>query len=78
MSNAGAGTRSVTLPDPEKEPTILIPRAAAILKISLRAGYAAAERGELPTIKVGRSIRVPTARFLRKYGFLDEQPSQVA
>jgi len=61
---------SRSLPDPVAEPTITVERAAAVLGISRRSGYAAAERGELPSVRVGRSIRVPTARFLRQYGLL--------
>lgn len=56
-----------TIPDPTAEPTIPVPRAAAILGISRRAGYAAVERGEIPSIKVGQRVVVPTAKFLAKY-----------
>jgi excisionase family DNA binding protein len=55
------------LPDPVAEPTITVDRAAAVLGIGKRAAYYAAERGELPSIRVGRLIRIPTARFLAKY-----------
>lgn len=63
------------LPDPGIEPTITVERAAAVLGIGLRTAYHAAERGELPSVRVGRCIRVPTARFLRQYGFLDSAES---
>jgi excisionase family DNA binding protein len=56
------------LPDPAAEPTINADRAAAILGISERAVYAAVARGEMPAIRVGRCVRIPTARFLARYG----------
>jgi len=59
-----------TLPDPADEPTITAGRAAAILKLSVRGVYLAAERGEVPAIRVGRSVRIPTARFLAKFGLV--------
>lgn len=58
------------LPDPEEFPTISVPMAARIAGVARRTGYAAAERGEWPTIRVGRSIRVRTHAFLEQYGFL--------
>jgi excisionase family DNA binding protein len=57
------------LPDPDTEPTISVDRAARMLGLSTRAGYAACERGEIPNVRVGRSVRVLTARFLTKCGF---------
>jgi excisionase family DNA binding protein len=56
-----------TIPNPADEPTITIERAAAILGISLRAGYNAVERGDIPSIRIGRRIVVPTCRFLAVY-----------
>lgn len=56
-----------TIPDPSADPTIKVKRAAAILGISLRHAYTAIESGEIPSIRVGRAIVVPTARFLAKY-----------
>lgn len=62
-------TAARALPDPAAEPTVTVARAAAVLGVSVRAAYAAAARGELPAIRVGRTVRVPTARFLTTYGF---------
>lgn len=61
-------TPSHTLPDPTAEPVINADRAAAILKISKRAVLYACQRQECPHVRVGRSVRIPTAQFLRKYG----------
>ena len=41
------------------------------MKALLCAAYLAVDRGELPSVRVGRCIRVPTARFLKQYN-LDE------
>jgi excisionase family DNA binding protein len=61
-----------TIPDPAIDPTIRAERAAAILDISLRHAYAAIERGEIPSVKIGTSVRIPTAKFLAAFG-LGEQ-----
>jgi excisionase family DNA binding protein len=61
------------LPDPATEPTIDAPRVAAILGVSVRGVYLAIERGEIPCIRVGRLVRVPTARFLAQCGLGPER-----
>lgn len=55
------------VPDPATEPTMPVKRTAAVLGIGLRTAYTAIERGEIPSIRVGRTIVVPTARFLAMY-----------
>lgn len=60
------------LPDPLAEPTLAVKRGAAIAGISLRGMYAAIERGDVPSIRIGQRIVIPTARFLAQLG-LDEQ-----
>ncbi len=67
--------RRTTLPDPSAEPTISVDRASRVLGLSDRATYAACERGDIPSIRVGRSVRIPTAQFLRKFGLTDEIPA---
>jgi excisionase family DNA binding protein len=48
------------------EPLVLtVEEAAKLLRIGRTAAYEAARRGELPTIRVGRSIRVPRAALDR-------------
>jgi excisionase family DNA binding protein len=49
-------------------PTISVEQAGELLGISRRSAYRAAARGELPTFKVGRRLRVPTARLLDLLG----------
>ena len=60
------------VPDPEVEPLMRVPAAAALVGISPRAGYQAVERGEWPALRTGRAVRIPTREFLLKYGLLRE------
>jgi excisionase family DNA binding protein len=42
---------------------LTIEEAASLLRIGRSAAYAAARSGEIPTIRVGRSLRVPCHRL---------------
>jgi hypothetical protein len=44
-------------------PTASVPDAGAVLGLSRYASYSAAHRGEIPTLKFGNRLRVPTARL---------------
>jgi excisionase family DNA binding protein len=46
-----------------------VPEAGEMLGLSRNASYEAARRGDLPTIKIGKLLRVPKAAFDR---MLDE------
>jgi excisionase family DNA binding protein len=60
------------VPNPEQRPTLnLWPETGQILNLSKASVYAAAERGEIPTIRVGRRLLVPTAA-LRQILSLDK------
>ncbi|HEY3688126.1 MAG TPA: helix-turn-helix domain-containing protein [Streptosporangiaceae bacterium] len=50
------------------KPTITVPEAAQILGIGRDTAYEAAARGEIPTIRIGRRLVVPTARLLAQLG----------
>jgi hypothetical protein len=65
------------LPDPEQEPTITVPAAGRIFGLSRPSAYEAARRGEIPTIRIGRRLLVPTIKFLRMLGY-DEVPASDA
>ena len=56
------------LPDPRQQPTITVKQAAALLGISERSAYEAAHRGEIPVIRLGRRMTVPTVLVLRMIG----------
>ncbi|GJE41857.1 helix-turn-helix domain-containing protein [Methylobacterium soli] len=45
--------------------TISVEEAGRQLGISRNTAYEAAKRGEIPTIKIGRLLRVPVAPFER-------------
>ena len=49
-------------------PTIDVPTAGRVLGIGRDAAYAAAAAGQLPTLRLGRSLRVPTAKLLTMLG----------
>ena len=59
----------------ELPPTISVERAGELLGISRRSAYRAAANGELPSVKLGRRILVPTARLLALLG-ADEADSR--
>jgi hypothetical protein len=66
--------RDRSIPDPNTEPTITIPRAGRILGMSRNAAYAAAKDGRLPVISISRTrMVVHTDDFLTMYGLKKEQ-----
>jgi hypothetical protein len=54
------------------EPTASIPDAARALGIARNSAYLAAAEGDIKTIRIGRSLRVPTA-WLRAKLMLDDR-----
>ncbi|MCW2496582.1 MAG: DNA-binding protein [Jatrophihabitans sp.] len=48
--------------------TITVPEAGEVLGIGRDAAYAAAGRGEIPVLRLGRSLRVPTHKLLELLG----------
>jgi excisionase family DNA binding protein len=56
------------LPDPNDQPVLTVEQAAEILKVSRSAAYRAAQDGSIPTIRIGRTVRVPTAGLLALLG----------
>ena len=42
-----------------------VPEAGAMLGLTRNGSYEAAKRGDIPTIKIGKLIRVPKAAFHR-------------
>ena len=53
-----------------------VPEAARVLGVNPRSLYSAIDRGECPAIRVGRLIRIPTARFREHYGLPAQPVSQ--
>ncbi|MGH3923844.1 MAG: helix-turn-helix domain-containing protein [Pseudonocardiaceae bacterium] len=54
-------------------PTITVPHAGKLLGLGRDASYRAAAAGELPTIKFGRRLFVPTIRLLKLLGLAEDQ-----
>jgi excisionase family DNA binding protein len=46
--------------------TVTVPEAGRLLGIGRNAAYEAARRGEIPTIKIGKLLRVPLVALQRK------------
>ena len=49
----------------EQRKTLTIPEAAKTLGIGRNAGYEAARRGEIPTIRIGKRLLVPVVALER-------------
>jgi excisionase family DNA binding protein len=53
---------------PPLPPTLSVEEAGELLGISRRSAYRAASTGELPVLRLGRRLLVPTARLLELLG----------
>lgn len=53
------------LPDPRERCTLDVPEAGRFLGLSRALSYNAAQSGQLPTLRFGRKLRVPTAAVWR-------------
>lgn len=59
--------------------TLSIPEAAKLLGISRYSAYAAAMRGDIPILKIGRLRRVPKAKLMRMIeGDVDSKPEEIS
>lgn len=56
------------IPDPRDRPTLSVPEAGAYVGLGRSAAFDAARRGELPTIRFGRRLAVPTALLRQMLG----------
>lgn len=52
--------------------TLTVEEAAAMLRISRGSAYAAVRAGEIPSIRLGRSLRVPRKKLLALLGETEE------
>ena len=57
--------------------TITVEEAGELVGMSRSAAYRAAARGQLPTVRLGRRLRVPTAKFLSMLGLERESAVDV-
>jgi excisionase family DNA binding protein len=53
---------SIRMPNDDRL-VLEVPEAGRMLGLSRNAAYDAAKRGDLPTIRIGKLIRVPKAAF---------------
>jgi hypothetical protein len=78
---AGRKPRSLTKVDkkaastrgpPSKKLTYSIVEAGALIGLSRNASYAAAKSGDIPTVRIGRLLKVPKKPFLAMFGIREE------
>jgi excisionase family DNA binding protein len=62
----------VSRESPAKPAVLTVEEAGELLRIGRSAAYAAVRAGEIPSIKVGRSIRVPTFRLEQLLGLQND------
>ena len=53
-----------------------VPEAGALLGLSRNASYEAVKRGDFPTIRLGKLIRVPKAAFHRLFDIPTKQRTE--
>jgi hypothetical protein len=61
-------TRSRTVADLQGLTYLTVPDAGAYIGLGRAASYAAAKRGDLPTVRIGRRVVVPAPMLLRMLG----------
>lgn len=75
MPRPAESPRRATARLAELPPTLTIDEAGEMLGISRRSAYRAAARGELPTLRLGRRLLVPTPRLLTLLGLAIDEPA---
>jgi excisionase family DNA binding protein len=58
--------------DPAERLIYSVPEAGRLLGLGRNAAYAAAQRGDIPTIRIGKLLLVPKARLHRMLGLTRE------
>jgi excisionase family DNA binding protein len=66
------------LPNPVERPTVHVEEAGELLGISRGSAYDAVANGEIPSIRIGRRIVVPTAALLRLLAVEESDPRPAA
>ena len=59
---------TTALPDPDLRPTLTVEEAGELLGIGRSLAYEKAASGELPSIRLGRRLVIPTASLLKLLG----------
>jgi excisionase family DNA binding protein len=63
------------IPDPDDQPTMSVEETAKALSLGRSTAYEGVRSGQIPSIRVGRRIRVPTAAVRRLLQLEVETPS---
>lgn len=75
MSQAASPERHSAARLAELPPTLTVEEVGEMLGVSRRSAYRAAARGEIPTIRLGRRLLVPTPRLLALLGLAVDEPA---
>jgi excisionase family DNA binding protein len=67
----------MTVPDPTEQPTMTVEATGTALGISRTTAYEGVASGEIPSIRVGRRLLVPTAA-VRRMLLLDQSGTGAA
>lgn len=63
----------LTVSDLDDRAVISVPEAGELLDLSRSAAYRAANRGDIPVLRLGRRMIVPTARLREMLGLDDPE-----
>ena len=63
--------KTARIPRARGEFGFTVPEAGAMINLSPNSSYAAAKRGEIPTVKIGALLVVPKVLWLKKLGVED-------
>jgi excisionase family DNA binding protein len=64
--------------DPTTKPTLSVDEAAALFHISRSVAFQAVKTGEIPSLRFGRRIRIPTAAVRAMLHLDDELETRAA
>jgi excisionase family DNA binding protein len=63
---------AINAPDPSELPAMTVTAAAELIGISRSDFYRAIDRGEMPSVRIGRRLLVPTAKLYQLLGWLPD------
>lgn len=73
LREAGGGAVTITIADLWSRPTWTVPEAAQVYGVSRDAAYEAVKRGEIPSLRIGHRIVIPSRIVARQLGFTDSE-----
>ncbi len=75
LTPADLRERALTPADLRERAVITVEEAGNLLGVARSGAYAAVKRGEIPTVRIGRRLVVPTATLLRMLGVPSDAPA---